>query len=429
MKDAGNASLYLEHAKLLDIEDCHHHRHRLVTQGPEYLPGEVDFTCLPFLCGVQPAGALQQRTVRGCCCQVPSLFRTYQSCSRHKFSLPQVNLLSNITKTPQGRREEPHPPHPATMGAELGVRPSRFSTHHHPHPGSSRAWESLWVDRSTRSHMSLLLSYLTLPLTTRFAGMAPWGGLFPPKSLHMSPCQGTLMWAHDATPQGGGRAQQGTPNPGQGLRDAWKVWDLPSKGEGGAHLTSVGEKAMRTSRVTALLTFRSSVLCPASPELCCPDCSSLWDKGAVGRVAMGMSPQSLSRPSLPLPEQALPQAGTREARRAPQLRAVLGWEEDAVDDARVLLRHLHLAALTVLITPRQLWGGWEQVTTEQWGDTGSKGRDGRAPLTRTAVLSFGNIWKRSVWRKGGNTKIWGQPSLCPEAKGKRRQKTLAAARF
>lgn len=126
VKDAGNASLYLEHAKLLDIEDCHHHRHRLVTQGLEYLPGEVDFTCLPFLCGVQPAGALQQRTVRGCCCLVTSLFRTYQSCSRHKFSLPQVSLLSNISKTPEGRREEPHPLYPASLGAELGVRPSRF---------------------------------------------------------------------------------------------------------------------------------------------------------------------------------------------------------------------------------------------------------------------------------------------------------------
>lgn len=92
MKDAGNASSYLEHAKLLDIEDCHHHTHCLATQGLEYLPGEVDFTCLSFLCGVQPAGALWQRTVRGCCWQVTSLFRTHQSCSRHKFSPAQVGL-------------------------------------------------------------------------------------------------------------------------------------------------------------------------------------------------------------------------------------------------------------------------------------------------------------------------------------------------
>lgn len=77
--------------------------------------------------------------------------------------------------------------------------------------------------------------------------------------------------------------------PGQGLRHAWKVWDLPSKGEGGAGLTSVGEKAMRMSSVTALLTVRSSLLSPAS-NLCCPDCSSLWDKGAVGQVDTGTEP-------------------------------------------------------------------------------------------------------------------------------------------
>lgn len=74
---------------------------------------------------------------------------------------------------------------------------------------------------------------------------------------------------------------------GQGLRDVWKVQDLPSKG--GAHLTAVGEKAMRTSRVTALLTFRSSLFTPASHR-CCPSCSSLGDKGAVGQLDTGTEP-------------------------------------------------------------------------------------------------------------------------------------------
>lgn len=76
---------------------------------------------------------------------------------------------------------------------------------------------------------------------------------------------------------------------GQRLRDACKMCDLPNKGEGGAHLTAVGEKVMRTSRVTALLTFRSSVLSSAS-QMCRPDCSSLRDRGAVGQVDVGTEP-------------------------------------------------------------------------------------------------------------------------------------------
>lgn len=150
---------------------------------------------------------------------------------------------------------------------------------------------------------------------------------------------------------------------GQGLRDAWKVWDLASKGQGGAHLTAVGEKVMRTSRVTALLTLRSRALSPAG-QLCCPDCSSLWDKGAVGQGLWGLSPPTLARP---LPEPALPQAGTRAAPRAPQLRAVLGQVEHAGDVVWVLLLHRHAAAPTGLITPVQVWGGWEQVTTGHHG--------------------------------------------------------------
>lgn len=280
MKGAGNASPYLEHVKLLDIEDCHHHRHCFATQGPEYPPGEVDFTCLPFPCAVQLAGALRQRrTVRARCCWVTSLFRTHQSCSRHKFSA-QVGLLSNISRSPEGRREEPHPQHPASMGAELGVGPSRFSTHHHTwSPGTSRAWESLWVGRR---HKVTHLSFFPTSHSPRPPGLLGWllgDGSFLPSTTS---CQGMLKQPHREEEEHS-KAHQAL---GQGLRDAWKVWNLTTKGEGGAHLTSVGEKVMRTSRVTALLTFRSNLLSPAS----CPSCSTLGEEGAVGQVDMGTEP-------------------------------------------------------------------------------------------------------------------------------------------
>lgn len=47
----------------------------------------------------------------------------------------------------------------------------------------------------------------------------------------------------------------------------------------------------------------------------------------------------------------------------PQLQAVLGPVEVVGAVAWVLLLHHHIAALGVLITPVQAWGGWEQVTT------------------------------------------------------------------
>lgn len=66
-RDAGNASWYLEHAKLLDVEDCHHHTRCPAAQGPEYLPGELDFACLPLLRLVQHPGALRWRAAVGGC--------------------------------------------------------------------------------------------------------------------------------------------------------------------------------------------------------------------------------------------------------------------------------------------------------------------------------------------------------------------------
>lgn len=71
-KDAGNASLYLKHAKLLDVEDCHHHTLCLAAQGLEYLLGELDFACLPLLCHIQCRGALRWRTAMGGCLLVAS---------------------------------------------------------------------------------------------------------------------------------------------------------------------------------------------------------------------------------------------------------------------------------------------------------------------------------------------------------------------
>lgn len=214
MKDAGNASPYLEHVKLLDIEDCHHHRHYFASQGPEYLPGEVDFTCLLLPCGVQPAGALWQRTVRGCCCWVTSLFRTHQSRSRHKFSPVQVDLLSNISRSHEGRREELHPQHTASIGAELGVGPADSLptiTHNplrHPEPG-----ESLWMGRR---HKITHVSPPFLPHTPP-DHLVCWDGslgraLSSQAPLHVTPFQGMLKQPH----KGGRRAQQGTPSPGEG---------------------------------------------------------------------------------------------------------------------------------------------------------------------------------------------------------------------
>lgn len=50
------------------------------------------------------------------------------------------------------------------------------------------------------------------------------------------------------------------------------------------HLTSLGEKAMRTSWVTVLLMFRSSTFSPASPLRSTghSNCSSLQGRRAVG---------------------------------------------------------------------------------------------------------------------------------------------------
>lgn len=77
-------------------------------------------------------------------------------------------------------------------------------------------------------------------------------------------------------------------------------------------LTSVGEKVMRTSWVTALLTFRSSTFSPASP-LCSAgpaDCSNLQGRGAVGRWPRGADPSS---PAVATPSHYLSQRSRRQA--------------------------------------------------------------------------------------------------------------------
>lgn len=61
-----------------------------------------------------------------------SLLGPHQPCSKHKLSPARGGLLSNISGTPKGGRAEPHPQHPA----ELGAAPRRAPTHHQPmgHP-------------------------------------------------------------------------------------------------------------------------------------------------------------------------------------------------------------------------------------------------------------------------------------------------------
>lgn len=77
-------------------------------------------------------------------------------------------------------------------------------------------------------------------------------------------------------------------------------------------LTSVGEKVMRTSWVTALLTFRSSTFSPASPPRSAgpADCSNLKGRGAVGRWPWGADPSS---PAIATPSHYLSQRSRRQA--------------------------------------------------------------------------------------------------------------------
>lgn len=82
--------------------------------------------------------------------------------------------------------------------------------------------------------------------------------------------------------------RHGTLSPGAGVEGRLESAE-PSERERGVHLTSVGEKLMRTSRVTALLTFtcsafsQASLSCSAGPA----DCSSLWGRRAVGLGDVG----------------------------------------------------------------------------------------------------------------------------------------------
>lgn len=181
------------------------------------------------------------------------------------------------------------------------------------------------------------------------------------------------MWAHDATPQGGGRAQQGTTSPGAGAEGCLEGVG-PSKQGGGrstSHLCGGEGDEDITGDSPADIQEQRPV--PGQPRVVLPRLQQPVGQGAVGQVDMGMSPQSLSWPSLALPEQVVPQAGTGAARRAPQLRAALGRAEDAEGASRVLRLHRHVAALSVLITPRQLWGGWEQVTSGHHSIAGALG--------------------------------------------------------
>lgn len=148
-------SSYLEHAELLDVEDCHHHVCCLAAQGLEYLPRETDFACFSLFHRADCHGALQQGTVvwGSLAGSVPlghiASLRAHQPCSRHKLSPAQVGFTEQNCQEPEGRAFSPVL---NSQGADLRADPRGSPSLLSPcgtwSPGMSRPRE--WLETGRR---------------------------------------------------------------------------------------------------------------------------------------------------------------------------------------------------------------------------------------------------------------------------------------
>jgi len=290
-------------------------------------------------------------------------------------ALPGWVLLSNISRSPESRRGEPHPQHPAAKGQsweQLLGEPQPTITLWDMVPWDTQRAGDPCV--GTRSHTFLLL--LLVPLTTRLLlGQLLGEGSSLPSAISHDPfpsCHGSLTqpWTrveeeHAMASPAPGRGRGGV----LGRHGAFHTRERGTPhlhgGKGDEDIVGNGPADVQEQHPQAGQPVAQHRHCrlqqPAGREGC----------GTRGRGAL--SPPSPTTAALMLPEPVLPQAGAGRAVGASQLRAALG-QVGAGGPVTSLLRLRRGAAPVVPVAPPQGCAEGSGVTVGH--EAPGRGRDG-----------------------------------------------------